>query len=377
MKYTFQDSTELPVQRDFIRDMRDFVDVCRQVLPIEAEAIEKNEEIRERLVTLKQNLKELGECHEKSVRSIETVTRDPVNEEIKNYRNSVLKVCKTSADSGKKHLESRIETAEKELDDKMKGVEEQILSGLNPFFEGGIYGTEKSYSATHAAEELKGVLVAVLGPMEYQSEITFDRNLLTVKYLMGSLFLPKWTKTGFISKEDKVKMDDVSEFNLISFEYDGKNHKEAVFGNKKTDRSLKVTAAEEKVSIYLDGVEITADEVLSSSVKIAEINSLLSLTTDYIKSHIKSRRLFSLRFSGENAVRNTEVFDCLKLVAEQYSEIIQECFRRGYVENEITIKLEQQDGTRTEKYLSRAEVIGQLSEIGSEGLEIVGVLGIE
>jgi hypothetical protein len=194
---------------------------------------------------------------------------------------------------------------------------------------------------------------------------------------MGSLFLPKWTKTGFISKEDKVKMDDVSEFNLISFEYDGKNHKEAVFGNKKTDRSLKVTAAEEKVSIYLDGVEITADEVLSSSVKIAEINSLLSLTTDYIKSHIKSRRLFSLRFSGENAVRNTEVFDCLKLVAEQYSEIIQECFRRGYVENEITIKLEQQDGTRTEKYLSRAEVIGQLSEIGSEGLEIVGVLGIE
>lgn len=377
MKYTFQDSNELPVQRDFIRDMRDFLEACKKVLPVEAEAIEKNEEIQEKTVVLQAKLKELNECHEKSVESIDSITKDAENEEIQKYRDAVLKVCNRSAEDGKARLNSQIETASKELDDKMAEVEKQILYMLNPLFEGGIYGTKKSYSATQTADRIKGVLVADLGPMEYQSELTFDRSLLTVKYLMGSLFLPKWTKTGFISKEDKVKMDDVSDFNLTSFEYDGVSRKEAIFRSKKADRTLKVISDEENISVFLDGVEITADGVLVRSVKMEEISSLLSLTTAYIKSHIASQKLTSLLLGGEDAIRNTEVFDCLKLVAEQYSDIIQECFQRGYVEDEITIKIEQEDGTRTEKYLSKVEVIEQLSELGSEGLEIAGILGLK
>ena len=45
MKYTFQDSTDLPVQRDFIEDLKNFVDACSKVLPVEKEAIEKNEKL--------------------------------------------------------------------------------------------------------------------------------------------------------------------------------------------------------------------------------------------------------------------------------------------------------------------------------------------
>ena len=35
MKYTFQDSTELPVQRDFIKDLQDFIKLSKETIPLE------------------------------------------------------------------------------------------------------------------------------------------------------------------------------------------------------------------------------------------------------------------------------------------------------------------------------------------------------
>ncbi|NYT20046.1 MAG: hypothetical protein GKC08_07145, partial [Methanosarcinales archaeon] len=84
-----------------------------------------------------------------------------------------------------------------------------------------------------------------------------------------------------------------------------------------------------------------------------------------------------LMLDGEDAIRNNQTFDCLKLIAEQFTDIINECIERGYADGEITIKIEQTDGTRTEKYVSKAELFDQLSEFGSEGLELATLLGVE
>jgi hypothetical protein len=39
--------------------------------------------------------------------------------------------------------------------------------------------------------------------------------------------------------------------------------------------------------------------------------------------------------------------------------------------------MEEADGTRTEKYITRAEIYTQLAEVGSEGIEIAGILGVD
>ncbi|MDK2892615.1 hypothetical protein [Methanohalophilus sp.] len=377
MKYTFQDSTELPVQRDFIRDMRDFMEACKQVLPVESAAIEKTEQVRETTASLQAKLEELTGIHEKMLQCIDSVIGNNDYDEIRNYRDSVIKTCDACAEKGKNDLKSMLDNVSKELDDEMAVIKRQILSMLNPLFEGGIYGAEKRYSAMQSIDGMKGVMTADLGPMEYQCDLTFDRPFVTLKYLMGSLFLPKWSKSGIIYKEAKVKMEDVSDFLLSTFDYDGKSRIETTFKSKKSDKVLKILHEGDELRVFLDDVEITADSMLVRSIKFEEINGLLTSTVDYVKSHIKSQRLTSLLLNGEDAILNTEVFDCLKLVAEQYSDIIRECLQRGYVEGEITIKMEQQDGTRTEKYLSKAEVFEELSELGSEGLEIASVLGLK
>ena len=79
----------------------------------------------------------------------------------------------------------------------------------------------------------------------------------------------------------------------------------------------------------------------------------------------------------EDAVSTNQIFDCLKVIAEQYGVISQECLAKGHNKEEITIKLEETDGKRSEKYLSRAEIYAQLAEVGSEGIEIAGILGVD
>ncbi|WP_269852081.1 hypothetical protein [Methanosarcina horonobensis] len=70
------------------------------------------------------------------------------------------------------------------------------------------------------------------------------------------------------------------------------------------------------------------------------------------------------------------LFDCLKLIASIYGELVRECIDRGYTKGEITIKMEEPGSVRTEKYISKSEASRELSSIGPEGVELVGILGV-
>ena len=122
---------------------------------------------------------------------------------------------------------------------------------------------------------------------------------------------------------------------------------------------------------------MTADETLLKSVKLESINALMDELKKYVQQSIKSQDLTQILLDGKDAVRNNEVFDCLKLFAEQYGEVIRESLDRGYVKNEITIKIEASDGTRTEKYITKEEAFDRLSEVGSEGLELASILNLD
>jgi len=39
MRYTFQDSTDFPVQRDFIQDLQNFIAISKAVIPLEKSVI--------------------------------------------------------------------------------------------------------------------------------------------------------------------------------------------------------------------------------------------------------------------------------------------------------------------------------------------------
>ncbi|MFW5986764.1 MAG: hypothetical protein ACOCPU_00945 [Methanohalophilus sp.] len=377
MKYTFQDSTDLPVQRDFIEDLKNFVYACSKVLPVEKEAIEKNEIYRKSTYSLEKALEELNSSNGKVVECVKSLDSDFAGHYLDEYKRSVLDACDRAAHEGLEQVNLSLEKERNDYNKLMNSVGSQVLSMLNPLFEGGIYGSHESYSMEAENGQLTGKKISTLGSMQSFFELGYNRSSVAIKDLIDTLFIPTWTRAGFISKEKKIKMEDLSEYLLKSFEYDGNEHVEASFSNKKTDHSLKIISDGDEYSVIFDDTDITADPALFKSITLEEIDSLVKNLVEFARSNIASRKLVNLMSGDENAIYSNEIFDCLKTVAEQYSDIITQCRERGYVKGEITIKIEQEDGTRTEKYVDRSEIFNRLSELGSEGLEIAGILGVE
>ena len=66
----------------------------------------------------------------------------------------------------------------------------------------------------------------------------------------------------------------------------------------------------------------------------------------------------------------------LSTLSSIYGKLVTECLERGYTEGEITIKIEEPGGIRTEKYLKKSEIYRELSTIGSEGKELAALLRV-
>ncbi len=377
MKYTFQDSTELPYQRDVIEDLQEFIKVSKMVLPIENSSIEMNDEWDKQCSSLEMGLKKLESMQKEIISFVDDITKEEELKEILDCRNKIVDTCNSSCSGSIEGIRSQIDSIRSRAEAEMDKVELQILSSLSSFFKGGVYGTEKKYSVLVKKSILMGIMTSSVSGLEYESEITFSNSSLNVKDFQNSLFLPTWTKSGLIYKEDKVKMEDVSEFYLKSLDYDGSVNFSASFENRKATRDFQIQLSEDVYRIFYDSDEITSDPTLAKYVNMEDISGFVGALCSYVENNIKHRKLVKICLDGENAISSSQIFDCLKLIAEQYADIIRECVERGYVDNEITIKLEEQDGARTEKYVTKEEIFDDLSEIGSEGLELASILGVE
>jgi hypothetical protein len=191
--------------------------------------------------------------------------------------------------------------------------------------------------------------------MEYSCDLVYAHDILSVREVYGDLSLPTWTKAGIFSKENKVKMIDVSDYTITSMNFDGVAHIDLSFENKKGDQKFKIVSDSDAYQIYQGEFEITGDEKLLQSLNIDDVSGVVNDVKKYMELFIKHQKLTQILLDGQDAVRNNEVFDCLKLIAEQYGEIVSESLEKGYVKNEITIKIEASDGTRTEKYITKEE----------------------
>ncbi|MGP8320711.1 MAG: hypothetical protein ACT6FE_00085 [Methanosarcinaceae archaeon] len=379
MKYTYQDSKKLSQQRDFVQDLRNFIEAAKKVLPLENSAIEMNDEEKSEVISLENRLNDLDKFETDIKKFVDNASKDADAKEILECRNTIIDACVASAARNREILKSELERSQKVYTREGSRLESHILSLLDPMFENGIYGAEKKYSVIMDDDLLQGNLAASIAGMDYESNIVFANGLLTVKDLFENLSLPTWGKSGLLQKEKKIKIIDVSDFVITSIDYNSSINLslEYTFENKKSGRSFRITCDENKCHVYGDEQSITGDDALLNFINMSDISEFADEVKKYVQDNISSQTLTRILIDGKDAIRNNEVFDCLKIIAEQYGDIIHECLERGYVKSEITIKIEQADGTRTEKYITKEDVFNQLSEIGSEGLELAGILGVE
>lgn len=377
MKYVYQDSTELPVQLDFIEDLKTFLDITSRVIPLENSIIEIKCRHKETFQELKKRIEGMNYFEER----LEVLLRKLVNEidieDVVPCANAVMQTCSENLRRKRGALETEWTKIENRTPNEYKNYEEEILEVLSSFLISGVYGAEKRLELSSNSSGISGEMDGWVSGLQYHYKLGFTEETLTVEKLLGNLSLPGWTRAGILRKEDKIKMQDLSEF-LISFlEYDTQENVRIVLENKKSNRKFKIEGGEHRYFVYEDDKEITADKALEPFIDIKSLLSIPEKIQAYLKTHVHTYTLSQVLLDEEDAISTNQIFDCLKVIAEQYGVIIQECLARGHNKEEIIIKMEEADGTRTEKYITRAEIYAQLAEIGSEGIEIAGILGVD
>ncbi len=377
MKYIYQDSTELPVQRDFTEDLRTFLDITSQVIPLENSIIEIKCKQKEALHELKSRIEGMNNFEKR----LETLLRKLVNEidveDVIPCTNAILQTCSENLGKRREILKAEYVNIENGTPDEYKKIEERILDVLSRFLIAGVYGAEKRFELSSNTNDISGEMEGWVSGLQYRYTLTFTEENLTVEKLLGSLSLPGWARAGILRKEEKIKMYNLSDFLITFLEYDTQKNVRISLENKKANRKFRIEGGDHRYFVYEDDKEITSDKELGDFIDMENLARIPEKIQAYFRTSVSTYNLSKILLDEEDAVSTNQIFDCLKVIAEQYGVIVQECLAKGHNKEEITIKMEEADGTRTEKYITKTEIYAQLAEVGSEGIEIAGILGVD
>ncbi|MBP2030408.1 hypothetical protein J2755_001342 [Methanohalophilus levihalophilus] len=374
MKYTHQDSTELSVQVDFIQDLQKFLKISKEVIPLENSATKIKEDNKEQIVILEHMIQKIDQFQKDTSDFLEKITLGVDSKPILEIRDEIINTCSYASSRENNRLFDDIEERSKRTQNEVKHLESRMLSILNPLFINGVYGADNSYSAFVKDKRLVGQQVSSIANMQYEFELTFTENTIKVEDLQ-ELKLPIWSTGGIIHKESKLKEMDVSDFYVTSIEYDGVNLK-AVIEDKDSEHRFTISGDENSYIIHYGDYDITGDSALMESINMDYVDIIAKKLGELFSKSVASKRLAMILLDNRDAMADNRIFECIKIIASKYGEIIKECTDRGYKKEEVTIKIEMVDGTRTEKFVAKSDIYGQLASIGSEGLELAGILGV-
>lgn len=375
MRYTFQNSTDFPVQRDFIRDMQDFIRISKEVIPLEKSAIKIKNENREKIAISEKRVQEI-DLFEKDIRDcIESRTAVIDTVEILDVKARTLEASSTVALAKKNEKLEELDRENKLDLMEVQQLDTRILSALSPFFEDSIYGAQNTYYAYIEDKTLRGKQVGFVDSMQYEFELLFTQDTLKVKDLQN-LTLPIWSKSGILTREEKVKRLDVSDFYITNVEYEGNNLRAVLEDNKDLENRFTISADEKTFLIVHKDYEITGYEELAAALNRDSVDAFIIKLKELFTESVGSKSLRRIMLDGKNVIDENRVFDCLKLIASIYGKLVNECIEKGYTDGEITIKIEGPEGIRTEKYLEKSEVSSELSTIGNEGQELAKILRV-
>ncbi len=374
MRYTFQDSSDFPLQKDFIQDLQNFMAISKAVIPLEKSAIQIKIESKEKAENLDKRIQEIDRFEKGIKDCIESHSAGIEESNILKIKANILDTFSTNVLT-KKNEELEDLDRQNKLDMiELQQLDERILSILSPFFENSVYGAKNTYYAAVKDKILRGKEVSFIDGMQYEFDLDFTQDAFKVKDLQ-ILSLPVWSKKGILSRERKVKNLDISDFYLTSIECDGTNLK-AVLEDKDSENRFTISADENTYLIIHKDYEITGDEELASALNRDYVLLFISKLKKLFTESVASKTLRRIVLDGKNAIDENMIFDSLKLIASMYGQLVAECIKRGYTEGEITIKIEEPEGFRTEKYLEKSEILKELSTIGIEGEELASNLRV-
>lgn len=382
MTFVFQNSKEMPIQKNFIDDLNSFLDLIEKILPIENKAIELHSQIKKEeerfekeYLVLTTFSNELNDFHENLFKKYPFELIEKCGGTFKEFSTGCV-------EKQKEQMKIFLDDLTRRSTDEIDLMAEQIRTELEPFLWSRVYNVNKTHLITPINEKVNGSIKIEIYGLTYNYDVTYNEVTLQTKKFISDISIPVWSKSGLIHKENRIKKLDISEY-IIKRIYNNDDFQLDLENKKGTKRiNIKVTDDIRHASImYIDEelTDITSNEDLLPQVDFYKLGELIKNIKAYIdnEANIASKTLTSIEIDEKDAIASNEIFDSIKIIASQYGEIISEILKNGYTKNEIIIKEIIKDGSRNEIFISISEITNRLSALGGEGLELIDLLNLQ
>ena len=382
MTFVFQNSKEMPVQKNFIDDLNNLLDLIEKILPIENKAIELNSQIKKEEEKFEKESSAMTKFNNELKDSLEKLSE---NYQLEPVENCKVKVNETSAayiEKQKEQMKIALDDITRRSKDEVGRMAELIRIELEPFLWSMVYNVDKTQLITASAEKVTGSITMGINGLSYNYDITYNEAPLQIKKFIDEISIPIWSKSGLIHKENRIKKLDISEY-IIKRIYNNDDF-QLDLENKKGTKKVNIKVPEEikhAIIMYIDetATNITSSEDLLAQVDFYKLRELIQGIKEYVdnEANIISKTLVSIEIDENDAIASNEIFDSVKIITSQYGEIVSEILNNGFTKEEIVIKEIIKDGTRNEIFISVDEISKRLSALGGDGLELIDLLNLK
>ncbi len=382
MRYLYQDSVELSVQRDYIKDLEKLLGVVGDSCPKENAIISARKELENIDRAREQQITRLKTFESNLGAQLNTMIADDDADILDACKEAITETCETCVRQQTKKLDAQFDSRTKDLKDLIKRDSENIRKILETFLEFGVYNATRNYSLiSDSGSALCGEFSSDMDVLSVVYELRFKEPVY-VKELFGSFTLPAWSTSGLFHKENVLKMLDMSNHHLVSVECTNKSISTRFEDKKRLDVvRIEMGRATKEYSILYgvdDPVDITKDKTISKELDGASVIGLMRAVIDYIEN-TENRATSTLKtttFNDMDVIGQSMAYDTLKIILAEYGRIANKCIEHGVAKTELIIKVESADGTRTETYMPISTVRECFDQVGERGAGLAGAFGL-
>ena len=394
MKYLYGDSTEFPLQKDFLGLLDNFIDISVKTITLENTVFSLKEDIKDRRRLKNSVLDEMDSFLTTVENAIAgAVARSKEQETILKYAEKSKEFLKKFIEEGKTKYSEEIFREIEEFEKKVDEADEKNRRTLEFFFISDpipiinkkytLKATEEGYSAK-VQIDCDGE-ISSLFEIE-SSEIPFwDGHVKAFDFVRG-VEIPARMKKPFLKKElvpDMISIDNYLLGDLvlsgeeleIGFRkrLDASSERFRLKMNFRDEFAIKVYHAEE------NEVEknIQAVPELKSALNIFRLPELGEKIVEQTNAlYPKKRRLESIYLNSKDVLEENLVFELMQKVAGLFAPTVAELKKRSPAAEELSLKAEDETGVRSEIYLKKSQVKEKLTAIEEKGNKLLEILGV-
>ena len=394
MKYLFGDTTDFPLQRDFLKLLDNFTDTSVKAISIENKVLDLKEKILDKRRFRNSVLEEMEIFLMRLENAIsDAIANSEEQEIIIQYADKSKEFLKKFIEDSKNKLSDDILREIGQLGKKVAEADEENRKTLESFFiQDPVNIISKKYTLKKAEKGYSAkVLVSCEGTISClfeiaSSEIPFWDGQVKAIDFVRSVEIPARMKIPFLKKQEVPDIVKIDDYFLTDLVLSGKEL-EVVFKRRFDTEAerfrLKMDLSDEfEVEVFHaeeNEVEknIQAVPELKNVLKVLKLRELgekiLERTNDI---YPKKRRLDQIHLNDKDVIEENIIVELMENVAEFFAPIIADIRKHSPFGEELSLKAEDEKGERTEIYLKKSVVIDKLDAIKDKGKKLTEILGV-